>query len=137
MGTLTLKDGKFWRDGVEVPPRIGDAEQIALLKHIEYAEREREECERGDGLPVSVYAELSMECICGQVLRSETCSDLDYGTDEITDWIERQDTYKVAFSCSCGRDYRINEHGYAKLVKPCPTPRCSPGSEGRINEYER
>ena len=34
---LELKNGKFYRGGVEVPPSIGDAEQIALLK-----KRERE-----------------------------------------------------------------------------------------------
>lgn len=69
---LILKDGKFLRDGKEVPPRIGDAEQIALLKreerHLEYLEQ----CANDEGIPckvqitdISYESNLSFTCICG------------------------------------------------------------------------
>lgn len=32
---LTLRDGKFYRGDVEVPPEIGNREQIMLLQRIE------------------------------------------------------------------------------------------------------
>ena len=35
MGKMVVKDGKFYKDGVEVPPEFGNTEQIACLAKIE------------------------------------------------------------------------------------------------------
>lgn len=114
---LELKDGRFMRGSVEVPPRIGDAEQITLLK-----KREREITElETDGIEpecrfTNVECDVMFECLCGH---------------EVTVHLEAQGFAKChryyavdvlfdndghIFTCrKCGRKYRIDE-GRVKLI---------------------
>lgn len=71
MGKLTLKYGKFWLDGKEAPPQIGNTEQIALLKAEEKRLKDLEE----NGISVnfnldSVEFDVSFNCLCGYEIKS-------------------------------------------------------------------
>ena len=111
MGTLTLKDGKFWRDGIEVPPRIGDAEQIALLQQAERQAQQREADANGDGIELEFeLKELrytgEITCICGYLISQNfTCEYFD--CDSIEGLIE-EDCDSHCMECpKCGRKYEI------------------------------
>lgn len=111
MGTLTLKDGKFWRDGVEVPPRIGDAEQIELLRQAERQAQQRETDANGDGIELVFDLEElqyagEITCICGQVISQNfTCEHFDCDSIEgLMVW----DCEGRCMKClKCGREYEI------------------------------
>lgn len=112
MGTLTLKDGKFWRDGVEVPPRIGDAEQIALLQQAEREAEQREIDANGDGIELEFeLKELrytgEITCICGQTVReSFECNY--FGCSDSFEDVMTADCDSHCMECPrCGREYEI------------------------------
>lgn len=111
-GILTLKDGKFWRDGVEVPPRIGDAEQIALLRQAERDAEQREIDANGDGIelefkPKELRYTCEITCICGYVVnRDFACTHCGW-----SDSFEKIMEYNCDSHCMecprCGREYEI------------------------------
>lgn len=123
---LRLKNGKFMRGDVEVPPEIGNTEQIALLRE---AEREAEELERAaqnGTLDVDISVknieyekECRFTCICGkEIIETESCE-----TDDVSE-LEWADFDGEVIICSkCGRKYKIWEDT-AEIV-------------GRINGSER
>ena len=108
---LTLKDGKFWRDGVEISPRIGDAEQIALLKKEERRIEEMEEY----GISIhteaaAVRIECDFDCICGSMVEKEV---MRYGVEgDLEGMIDDE----IAECLCCHRKYKF-EGGYAKLMQ--------------------
>lgn len=110
-GKLTLEGGKFWRDGVEVPPRIGDAEQIAFLREIERGAEQRENDANGAGI-VLVYSvdEIrytgEITCICGDIVRNSfECNG--FCSDSLDD-VMMADSDSHCMKCpSCGRKYEI------------------------------
>ena len=112
MGKLTLKDGKFWRDGVEVPPRIGDAEQIALVKQVERDAERREIDANGDGIELEFelkelrYAG-KITCICGHVI-SQDFACCHFGDSDLIEDIVEEDCDSHCMEClKCGREYEI------------------------------
>lgn len=114
MSELILKDGKFLLDGVEIPPRIGDAEQIDLLKRSErygkYLENEGFNVSFDVNLR-SLEAICQFRCICGR--------NINYSFQK---YVEMYDIYSfdisggIAVCPQCGRTYEFN-FGLAKLLK--------------------
>lgn len=102
------------RNGIEVPPRIGDAEQIALLKAEERRANKVEQAAMGDGIEVditidSIRSTMSFTCICG---REITAKGMTYSSDPDDVDVE-YDGY--THECpQCRRRYSI-EFGAAKL----------------------
>lgn len=95
-----LRDGKFYRDGVEVPPTFGDREQIELLRK---AEKQMEKLE-GDGIEAEieydVSAEVSCKCPCGRYVIFESVGNDD--TDSANMHLDGRQKY-----CRCGREYEV------------------------------
>lgn len=113
---LRLENGKFWRGNEEVPPEIGNVEQIALLRKAENELKNIEE----HGINVSTSVEdiryslrVRFTCICGHKVEDvDTYRDAD-------DVIEVEDAEwngGTIVCRKCGREYEI-EDGKAKLVK--------------------
>ena len=112
MGKPILKDGKFWRDGVEVPPRIGDAEQIALVKQVERDAEWREIDANGDGIELEfelkeLWYTGKITCICGHVAgRDFVCRH--FGDKDWIEGIVLDDCDEDVIKCPhCRRDYKI------------------------------
>lgn len=121
MSNLRFINGKFYRGAVEVPPEIGNREQIALLKQFELRSKHIEEEAKKGSYEVEITAEdieytarLCFTCICG----SEICEDKSYRTAwDISDLEEPDDFDNTEVECShCGRRYRITEEHTAKLL---------------------
>ncbi len=116
-GVLTLKNGGFWRDGVEEPIVLGDAEQIALMKA---AERKIEE---GIDIDVSVKVikvDVSYTFDCPFCQRQVEDSYTDYPNESPSDldedsygWLE--DIDGDVMTCSCGRRYMVTD-GKAQII---------------------
>lgn len=113
MGALSLKDGKFWRDGNEVSPKIGDPEMIALLKAEERRLTKMEEAGEIDASIriTSVECEISFKCVCGRhiarlhepICPYEECFSVD-------------DVYTTITCPHCGIEYEC-EDGIVRVVK--------------------
>ncbi|WP_294591715.1 hypothetical protein [uncultured Rikenella sp.] len=120
MGKLTLKDGKFWRDGVEVPPRIGDAEQIALLQQAEREAEQREIDANGDGIELEFSIEElrytgQITCICGKVISNDFECNYFGRSDSFEDVMTAACDSHCMKCPKCGREYEI-VYGRAVLI---------------------
>lgn len=87
---MTLRSGKFYKDGVQVPVEFGNLEQIKLLKKVEELRSEGDDVHYnldsdGDG---SVW----YNCVCGHIVPFE------YDYDDMDG---------VKSNCSCGLCYYI------------------------------
>lgn len=111
-GILTLKDGKFWRDGLEVPPRIGDAEQIALLRQAERNAEQREIDANGDGIELEFSIEElrytgEITCVCGQIIRKDFECNY-FGCSDSFEEVMEETCDSHCMECPrCGREYEI------------------------------
>lgn len=103
---MELRDGKFYRDGVEVPPTFGDREQIELLRK---AEKQMEKLEV-DGIEAeieyNVSAEVRCKCPCGRYVIFETVNNDD--EDSANMYLDGMQQY-----CRCGREYEVVIDNYA------------------------
>lgn len=114
--SLRLENGKFWRGDVEVPPEIGNVEQIALLRK---AEKELENIEEhGSNVSTSVedirYSlRVQFTCICGHKVEDV---DTYRGADDVIEVEDAEWDVGTVVCRKCGREYEI-EDGKAKLVK--------------------
>lgn len=109
------------RDGVEVAPRIGDDEQIALLKKIErhFDEVERSETE---GIPfdtevthieIKYDAKISFKCLCG----ADVYGSRSFSASDIRDLDPESDYEGCEVTCrKCGSVYKIF-NGKAVITK--------------------
>lgn len=73
MGKLIIKDGKFFKDGVEQALEIGNVEQINLLKEINQLTDDLTNEGREvdiDEEEIIVYT-LNIKCICGKLSSTE------------------------------------------------------------------
>ena len=114
---MELKNGKFYEDGKEVPPEIGNVAQICLLQQ---AER-KAQLEEKEGIEVNfdtrnftfdVVAEFI--CSCGNRCGNYFESDYDDDPDDVDfNWFFDDETIKCP---KCGRVYKIND-GMAKMIK--------------------
>lgn len=115
MGELTLKNGKFYRDGEVVKPEFGNKEQIALM------EQWRKELEKGLLVTPNIEEKtiynlsVSWECLCGRVNETK-----DY--NEYEDWEPDDDDIKDLIGdevcCeNCGKEYELH------VVKRSPNSR--------------
>jgi hypothetical protein len=106
MGELTLKNGKFYRDGEVVKPEFGNKEQIALM------EQWRKELEKG--LLVRPHIEektiynlsVSWECLCGVVNITKDFEDYENwepDDDDIKDFIGDEVCCE-----SCDKEYELH-----------------------------
>lgn len=106
MGKLTLKNGKFYRDGKVVKPEFGNKEQIALM------EEWRKELEKGILVTTDVYLKMihylsiSWECLCGRV--NETSYH-----EQFEDGYPNEDDIKSSigdYVCceSCDKEYELH-----------------------------
>ncbi|MGL4364258.1 MAG: hypothetical protein ACRCZB_02495 [Bacteroidales bacterium] len=105
-GELYLKNGKFYRDGVEVPLEIGNAEQIALIKRIE-----KEVPEIDISLHTSrmqYIASCCFTCECGNEIVEEKwdCEAESFGEPEPIEEFEG-DTIVCE---ECDREYVVNRN---------------------------
>ncbi|MGL4956594.1 MAG: hypothetical protein ACRC9X_05395 [Bacteroidales bacterium] len=105
-GELYLKNGKFYRDGVEVPLEIGNAEQIALIKRIEKTPDEIY-------VAVDAYnwrydASLCFVCSCGKEVHVEKadCKEIYIDEPQIIEEFEG-DTIVCE---ECDREYVVNRN---------------------------
>lgn len=119
-GELTLKNGKFWRDGVEVPPRIGDAEQIALLRQAERNAEQREIDANGDGIELEFELKKlrytgEIICICGQRVRRDFECDYFDCIGSLEEIMEDNCDSHCMECPGCGREYEI-VYGRAVLI---------------------
>ena len=106
---MVLRNGKFYDDkNNEVPPQIGNAEQIALLKEAEVKPNKVEfKCTY-----IKYNVEMSFGCevcnatITDEVEQSDTNVDLDYiSNDNICD-----DFIYRPYKCTnCGTEYQIEQ----------------------------
>lgn len=112
MGILIIKDGKFFKDGVEQPVEIGNPEQIALLKRYEAIA----ESLNNEGLEVDIDQEevirytLTAKCICGKNMQTE------YEKEPYdTDVEEAMD--KTKMKCrTCERKYILGRDNSGDLI---------------------
>lgn len=113
---LRLENGKFWRGDVEVPPEIGNAEQIALLQK---AEKELEDEEQhGINVSTEVYDIhysicVKFTCLCGNKVEAD---DRRIYADDVMEVEDAEWDAGTVVCRKCGREYEI-EDGKAKLVK--------------------
>lgn len=122
MAKLVLRDGKFFRGSEEVPPIIGDEEQIALLQ----AQERRLNFYEKNGSPVEfdirrayVYATMKFTCCCGEKIEKKcetTVYDVHNPEDELLECWEH-DTIECKI---CNREYRF-EDGDAKVINKSET----------------
>lgn len=73
---LTLRDGKFWRNGQIEPPEIGNTEQIELLKkQYSYFEKLKESgLELSYDIEITYTAHSQFNCQCGKQIFLESDS---------------------------------------------------------------
>ena len=105
---LTLLNGKFYRDGQEVPLKVGDPEQIALLQA---AIKEEEAKEFSNSIQGTVYSE---EIVTYYPVLDFTCPKCKHKNtykfdDAATEWeAEGDDIDLCDTSCMlCGLDFTI------------------------------
>lgn len=122
MSSLILKKGKFYKDGVEVPVEIGNAEQIALYKRsLKENSYDIDNCEHID-YDYTIYYDYRIKCECGKYLYrggslnsifTTFFSDVDYYIQkDILDTMENKH-----ISCdSCKRKYKIYEDKDGDLI---------------------
>ena len=113
MNPVKLKDGKFYRNGIEEKPIFGDKDQIEAMAKAQ----EVFDALNGDGLEVEaeerVIVSVYFKCICGLNINFENDREEfeDVG-DCMSGLIEK---------CSCGKSYKLiqNEDGFlaVKLTK--------------------
>lgn len=117
---LRIENGKFMRGNVEVPPCIGDREQIALLQRLERESVDRERKAKSGWLDVDIEVEnirydaiCSFKCICGNLV-TDSLRDIDaYGVDSIDGGGDFDE--EIIRCRHCNREYEINGF-YAKLI---------------------
>lgn len=115
MSKLQLINGKFIRDGKEVPIEIGNSEQIKLYKE---ANRRAEQFENGDCevnidlYNYSVDYSLYFTCICGNIVSESGIYDI----DNIVSFNETDVCPKTIKCKKCNRSYHIKD-GYIQLLK--------------------
>lgn len=105
---MTLIEGKFYKDGVPVPPEFGNKEQINLIKEHE----QKVEALNTDGWEVDVTIEYSyvvtFKCICGTELtiREESDDDMDQSCV----------LGKTCTCHKCKKKYRVYAGNYGEAV---------------------
>lgn len=115
-----LRNGKFYRNGKEVPLKVGDPEQIALLRaegmyHHE-PELEPEEIKEilYDGLDLSVFMTVTYNaeftCLCGRIVRAEF-------EDDAIGYPREGDIDEEEISCACGKEYEVYAQGQKVKLK--------------------
>ncbi len=109
---LVIKNGRFYRGDKEVPIKIGNSEQIALLKRMDRSSMQAAK----NGIEVNIQAEdiqfeatVRFECICGnKIIKGEAVED--NGSQELPD--EQAEEYwdRRTVTCrKCQREYAIND----------------------------
>jgi hypothetical protein len=115
MGELTIKNGKFYRDGEVVKPEFGNKEQIALM------EQWRKELEKGILVTPKIEEKtiynlsVSWECLCGRLNETtyhEQYEDWEPDNDDIKDFIGDEVCCE-----SCDKEYELH------VIKRTPNSR--------------
>jgi len=93
---MTVKDGKFFKHGKEVPIEHGNKEQIALINKINEMQSE--------GIVPDLYYEtavtISYDCVCGSFQTFE----VSFGEDDILENAVEGETDKCS---ECGLKYTV------------------------------
>ena len=115
---LTLKNGKVYQDGKEVPIEIGNKEQIALIRKIE------KEIEKGIKLNVNINEKTTYElsysftCPCCGNRKSKECFYNDFedepDNEDIKDFIEEEEY--SCYKCSTTFELITDEDGEYRLT---------------------
>ncbi len=113
MSILILKDGKFYRNGIEEPIEIGNREQIDLLKKqellINQLTNDGVDCDI-DEEEIIIYT-ISIKCICGRknTIEYEKSSFYDPDLNEFA-------VDKLIKCRSCKKEYILKEDDCGDLV---------------------
>lgn len=103
---IEIRDGKFYKDGIEVKPSFGDMEQIRALKEAERKANEKKvDAKLFSEEITSYYALVKFKC---PSCKHENSVDL--LDDEPSEWhIDKDDVDQLECSCSkCDLDFTIN-----------------------------
>jgi hypothetical protein len=118
MSKLTYQNGKFYREGKEVPPEFGNPEQIALLKKIQF--------QMENGVPVSVeieeYSEYEIwcsfkcpKCFSENHFESSRFETWEPDRNDIKEFLE--DEIDSCNHCDCEIEIKSTKLGYiAKVI---------------------
>ena len=116
---MTIKHGKFYKDGVQVPIEHGNKEQIVIMKRIE-------EMQDGFDPEISIKKKITMQfkCVCGAKNDFDSFTELD---ENDPDFLIRGETDKCY---ECGLYFKVTEfrtpHGEYLQLKLIPDPNLKP-----------
>ena len=103
---IEIRDGKFYKDGVEVKPTFGDTEQIRVLKEAERKAKEKKVDAKLISEEVATYyAVVKFKCPSCKYENS-----VDLLDDDPSEWdIDNSDVDQLECECgSCHLDFTIN-----------------------------
>lgn len=103
---IEIRDGKFYKDGVEVKPSFGDMEQIRALKEAERKANEKKVDAKLFSEEITTYYAV-VKFKCPSCKHENTVDLLD---DDPSEWnIDNDDVDQLECSCdSCRLDFTIN-----------------------------
>jgi hypothetical protein len=109
---LTIKDGNFMRNGKIVPIKIGDAEQIAVLKKYEKAREGEGYIEYsidGDGY---IDVKIEFECtVCKNVIQKTKTINISIFSGFVCDDIDESFNGEFFHCTKCGAKYTMGNDG--------------------------
>lgn len=94
---MTIKNGKFFKDGVQVPIEHGNKEQIKVLKRIE-------EMSNGFTPQIEIVKRVSMlfTCVCGAANNFDDFTEMENGDDPDAIILHEKD-----HCYNCGLEYKV------------------------------
>jgi hypothetical protein len=115
MSKLTYQNGKFYREGKEVPPEFGNPEQIALLKKIQ--------SQMENGVEASIFIEDFSEyeihcrfqcpkCFIPNYHKSERFEEYHPTKEDIDDFLE-----EIGYCDNCGDELTVKRSGKGYVAK--------------------
>lgn len=109
---LSLKDGKFYREGKPVPLEFGNWEQIKLIKE----KQERLAAINGEGMPIEVWVDEVVTYTAKTDFRCIKCDKFVYVDDEISDEFAKDDLLGIHSCWHCRQKYEILKNDEGEFV---------------------
>lgn len=103
---MTIKGGKFFKEGKEVPAEHGNKEQIELLK------RANDMANEGFSPEIHIYKKIKMEfqCLCGAINTFDSFNEID---------LDDPDTMirgEIDHCHNCNQKYKVIEDEFGDLA---------------------